>query len=47
MMLSINLIYGLAFGIEHDTGDPEDPEDYVWAIAVHVGIFRFVFMSFK
>lgn len=47
MMLSLNFITGLVFGIEHDTGDLADEEDYVWAIAVHLGFIRLVFMSFK
>lgn len=47
MMIMFQLIHGLAFGIEHDTGNPQDPDDYDWAIAVHLGFLRLVFMSFS
>ena len=41
MILSIDLIVGLTFGIEHLEGDPEDDEEpFKWMIVVHLGIFR-------
>lgn len=43
--VSVELITGLALGIEHDAGQEED--DHSWAIVVHLGIFRIIFISFK
>ena len=43
--VSVDLITGITFGIEHDSGEEDD--DHSWAIVVHLGIFRVIFISFR
>lgn len=39
MIITLDFISGLVFGIEHISGDEED--DFNWVIGIHIGIFRF------
>jgi hypothetical protein len=39
MFVVLELINGLAFGVEHVAGEEED--DFNWMIAVHILCFRF------
>ena len=43
--VTFELIHGLSFGIEHVVGDEED--FYNWAVPIHLGIFRIIFISLK
>lgn len=43
--ISFNLITGLCFGLEQDTGDED--EEYSWLVALHLGIFRIIFLKLK
>lgn len=43
--ISLNLITGLVFGLEQDTG--EEDQDYSWLIALHLGIIRIMFLKLK
>ena len=43
--VTFELIYGLTFGIEHVVGDEED--FYEWAVPIHLGIFRIIFIRLK
>ena len=45
MVVMLELINGLQFGIEHISGDEED--EYVGAVVVNIAILRFVFMKMK
>ena len=38
MLLSIDFITGLVFGIEHITGDEED--EFNWVVGIHLGFIR-------
>lgn len=38
MIVTLDFITGLVFGIEHITGDEED--DFNWVVGVHLGIIR-------
>ena len=43
--ISFEIISGLTVGMEHDSGNDED--EYNWLVAIHLGIFRILFISFK
>ena len=43
--VQLELISGLAFGLEHCPG--EDDDFFNWAIPIHLGFFRFVIISHK
>lgn len=45
MQINLELIGGLAFGIEHVTGEEDDFFD--WAIPIHFGFFRFVLIRVR
>lgn len=46
-MLQITLepTYGLAFGIEHVTGEEDD--FFTWAVPIHLGFFRIIFIHIE
>jgi hypothetical protein len=39
MIIQIDFIAGLVFGIEHISGDEED--EFNWVVGIHVGFLRF------
>lgn len=43
MLIFLDFVSGLTFGLEHIAGDEED--EFTWAIALHLGIVRVVFMK--
>jgi hypothetical protein len=43
MVVMIELVNGLQFGIEHISGEDED--EYHYAIVVNIAFFRLVFMK--
>lgn len=45
MVVMIELINGLQFGVEHLSGEEDD--EYHYAIVVNLSIFRLVFMKMK
>lgn len=45
IQLNLELIGGLAFGIEHVAGEEDDFFD--WAVPVHLGFVRFVFIRVR
>jgi len=45
MLIAGEFITGLTFGLEHDTGQEDD--EYNWLVAIHLGIFRIMFISLK
>jgi len=45
MLIVLNWVSGLAFGIEHIAGDEED--EFFWAISCHLGILRLIMMKLK
>jgi hypothetical protein len=45
MVVMLELVNGLQFGVEHISGEEDD--DYHYAIVVNLSFFRFVFMKMK
>jgi len=45
MVIMLELINGLQFGVEHISGEEDD--EYHYAIVVNLAILRFVFMKMK
>lgn len=45
MIVMLELINGLQFGVEHIGGEEED--EYHYAIVVNLSVFRLVFMQMK
>jgi hypothetical protein len=45
MVVILELVNGLQFGVEHIGGEEDD--EYHYAIVVNVSFFRFVFMKMK
>jgi len=45
MLIVLDWVSGLTFGLEHIAGDEED--EFFWAIALHLGIIRVVTMRIK
>jgi hypothetical protein len=45
MVVIFELINGIQFGLEHITGEDDDP--YTGAVVLNLSIFRFVFMNMK
>jgi hypothetical protein len=45
MVVMLELINGLQFGVEHISG--EEDEEYHYAIVVNLALLRFVFMKMK
>jgi hypothetical protein len=45
MVVMLELINGLQFGVEHISGEEDD--EYTYAIELNVAILRFVFMKMK
>lgn len=43
--ISFQFVTGLTFGLEQASGDEDD--EYSWAVALHLGIIRFVIMKYK
>lgn len=43
MLIFLDFVTGLTLGLEHISGDEED--EFTWAIALHLGIVRVVFMK--
>jgi hypothetical protein len=44
MSISLDLINGLVFGIEHMNTDDEDSN---WMVVIHIAIFRFYLINWK
>lgn len=48
MAVDIELLNGLVFGVEHVSNTETEYEDeFKWAIAVHLGFIRIVFIKFS
>jgi hypothetical protein len=45
MVVMLELVNGLQFGVEHISGEEDD--EYHYAIVVNISFFRFVFMKMK
>ena len=45
MVVILELINGLQFGVEHITGEEDD--EYHYAIVLNLSLFRLVFMKMK
>jgi hypothetical protein len=45
MVVMLELINGLQFGVEHISGEEDD--EYHYAIVINLSILRFVFMKMK
>ena len=45
MILGVDLIGGIAFGIEHISGEDDEEDEYQWMIAIHLGIFRITILK--
>lgn len=45
MVVMLELVNGLQFGVEHISGEEDD--EYHYAIVVNLSIFRLVFMKMK
>lgn len=43
MIVTLGLINGLVFGIEHMS--PDEDEDYSWIVIVHIAVLRFCFIK--
>ena len=47
MAVDIELLNGLVFGVEHVSADDTEYEDgFRWAVAVHFGFIRILFIKF-
>lgn len=45
MVVMLELVNGLQFGVEHISGEEDD--EYHYAIVVNLAVLRFVFMKMK
>lgn len=45
MVIMLELVNGLQFGVEHISGEEDD--EYHYAIVLNIAVLRFVFMKMK
>jgi hypothetical protein len=44
-MITLELLNGIVFGVEHLTGEDED--EFEWVVVIHLSFFRLVFLKLK